>query len=152
MSGGASARSIRVDAEYRKGRRLIDLWITHSPTIAAVIGFGGPATSEYDRETADGYTRRRREGDDIVVEEWNKASKSGSYARLIGDQFYVKASGGDVTPEQLQEAVASFGGGTTGATSTRPVGFLDGSHCPSSPPQRPASPRGDDRSMSIPGC
>ncbi|MBI1361988.1 MAG: DUF1282 domain-containing protein [Alphaproteobacteria bacterium] len=108
LSGGTGARSVQVDAEYRKGRRRIEVWITHSPTIAAVIGFGGLATSEYDRETADGYSRRRREGDDIVVEEWNKASRSGSYARLIDDMFYVKAAGGDVSPEQLSEAVAYF--------------------------------------------
>jgi hypothetical protein len=107
-SGPASSKSVSLDAEYRKGKRFIQIEITHSATIASVIGFGGPATSEYDRETADGYSRRRREGDAIVVEEWNKASKSGSYARLTDDQFYVKASGGDVTPEDLKQAVESF--------------------------------------------
>lgn len=107
-SGPASAKSVSLDAEYRKGKRFIQLEITHSTSIATLIGFGGPATSEYDRETAEGYSRRRREGDAIVAEEWNRASKSGSYARLTGDQFYVKASGGDVTPEELKRAVESF--------------------------------------------
>ena len=107
-SGPSSSHSVSLDAEYRRGKRFIELEITHSSTIATVIGFGGPATSEYDRETAEGYSRRRREGAAIVVEEWNKASKSGSYARLTDDQFYVKASGGDVTPDELKLAVESF--------------------------------------------
>ena len=108
VSGLSASKSVSLDAEYRNGKRFIEIEITHSPTIASVIGFGGPATSEYDRETAEGYSRRRREGVAIVVEEWNKASKSGSYARLTDDQFYVKASGGEVTPEELKLAVESF--------------------------------------------
>ncbi|MEP7211217.1 MAG: Yip1 family protein [Alphaproteobacteria bacterium] len=107
-SGLANSQSVSLDAEYRRGKRFIELEITHSATIATLIGFGGPATSEYDRETAEGYSRRRREGAAIVAEEWNRASKSGSYARLTDDQFYVKASGGDVTPEELKQAVESF--------------------------------------------
>jgi hypothetical protein len=107
-SGRANSQSVSLDAEYRKGKRFIELEITHSPNIAALIGFGGPATSEYDRETAEGYSRRRREGAAIVAEEWNKASGSGSYARLTDDEFYVKASGGGVAPEDLKEAVESF--------------------------------------------
>jgi hypothetical protein len=110
-SGLASAKSVSLDAEYRKGKRFIELEITHSATIATVIGFGGPATSEYDRETVEGYSRRRREGAAIIAEEWNRASKSGSYARLTDDQFYVKASGGDVAPEELKQAVESFSAG-----------------------------------------
>jgi hypothetical protein len=109
-SGLAGARTIQVEAEYRKGGRYITLEMILSGTIASSIGFGGPATSEYDRETADGYSRRRRVGEAIVVEDWNKASRTGSYGRLIEDRFYVKASGGGgVLPSDLRAAVELFG-------------------------------------------
>ncbi len=108
--GIVGAQTVELDAEYRKGRRYIVLQIVHSKSIAETIGFAGPATSEYDRETSDGYARRRRVGESIVTEEWNNSSRTGSYARLYGDRFYVKASGGGgTTPAEMRAAVELFG-------------------------------------------
>ena len=109
-SGITGAQTIELDAEYRNGRRYIVLQIIFSGSIAERIGFGGPSTSEYDRETTDGYTRRQRIGESIVVEEWNQSSRAGSYARLFGERFYVKASGGGgITPAEMRSAVELFG-------------------------------------------
>jgi hypothetical protein len=104
------SRTVTVEGEYRRGKRYISLQLILSPTIASTIGFGGPATSEYDRETTDGYSRRRRVGEAIVVEDWNRTSRSGSYGRLIQDRFYVKAAGGEgVSAAELRSAVEMFG-------------------------------------------
>jgi hypothetical protein len=109
-SGIIGAQTIELDAEYRNGRRYIVLQIIFSDSIAEKLGFGGPSTSEYDRETTDGYTRRQRIGDAIVAEDWNHSSRSGSYGRLFGERFYVKASGGGgVTPNDLRNTVEIFG-------------------------------------------
>ncbi len=109
-NGLAGARTVEVEAEYRRGRRYISLQLVLSATIAEAIGFGGPATSEFDRETADGYARRRRVGEAIVVEDWNNTSRSGSYGRLVEDRFYVKAAGGGgVSPQELRNVVELFG-------------------------------------------
>lgn len=108
--GIAGARTVELDAEYRNGRRYIVLQIVYSESIAETIGFGGPATSEFVRETADGYSRRRRVGEAIIAEEWNEASRTGSYARLVHDRFYVRASGGGgATPGDLRQVVELFG-------------------------------------------
>jgi hypothetical protein len=108
--GLAGQRTIEVEAEYRDGRRSISLQILYSRTIAETLGFGGPSTSEFDRETTDGYARRRRVGDAIVVEDWDNASQTGSYGRLVEDRFYVKASGGGgVSADDLRAAVELFG-------------------------------------------
>jgi hypothetical protein len=109
-SGLVGARTVEIEAEYRRGRRYLSLQVVLSGTIAEAIGFGGPSTSEFERETADGYARRRRVGDAIVVEDWNNTSRAGSYGRLIEDRFYVKASGGGgVSPRELRSAVELFG-------------------------------------------
>lgn len=109
-SGLEGQRAVNVEAEYRDGRRQLVLQILYSGTIAERLGFGGPSTSEFDRETADGYSRRRRVGDAIIVEEWNNSSQTGSYGRLVEDRFYVKASGGGgLTPDDLRAAVELFG-------------------------------------------
>ena len=109
-SGLAGRRTLNVEAEYRDGRRQILLQILYSRTIAETLGFGGPSTSEFDRETVDGYSRRRRVGDAIIVEDWDQSSQTGGYGRLIEDRFYVKASGGGgVGAEDLRAAVELFG-------------------------------------------
>jgi len=109
-SGLLGQRTINVEAEYRDGRRQVMLQILYSKTIAERLGFGGPSTSEFDRETADGYSRRRRVGEAIVVEDWDKVSETGSYGRLVDDRFYVKASGaGGLKPDDLRAAVELFG-------------------------------------------
>jgi hypothetical protein len=108
-SGQPGQRTVRLEAEYRGGATSLSLQITYSPSIAQVIGFGGVSTSEFDRETADGYSRRRRVGDAIIVEDWNEASQSGSYGRLVEDRFYVRATGRGVSPADLRAAVEVFG-------------------------------------------
>lgn len=103
-------RTVDLEAEYRDGRRYISLQILYSTTIAETLGFGGPATSEFDRETTEGYSRRHRAGDAIIVENWDNVSLTGSYGRLVGDRFYVKAAGGGgVSPDDLRAAVELFG-------------------------------------------
>jgi hypothetical protein len=110
LRGLTGARTVDVEAEYRKGRRYISLQIILSSAIAEAIGFGGPSTSEFDRETADGYARRSRVGNAIIVQDWNNTSKTGSYGRLIEDRFYVKAAGGGgVSQQELRDAVELFG-------------------------------------------
>jgi len=108
-SGQAGERTVRLEAEYQSGDRRLTLQIVYSPSIAQVIGFGGVSTSEFDRETTDGYSRRRRAGDSIIVEDWNEASRAGSYGRLAQDRFYVRASGRGVSPADLRAAVELFG-------------------------------------------
>lgn len=108
-SGQPGQRTVRLEAEYRGGASSLSLQIVYSPSIAQVIGFGGVSTSEFDRETADGYSRRRRAGDAIIVEDWNEASQSGSYGRLVEDRFYVRATGRGVSPQDLRAAVEVFG-------------------------------------------
>lgn len=108
-SGQPGQRTIRLEAEYRGDSRGLTLQIVYSPSIAQVIGFGGVSTSEFDRETPDGYSRRHRVGEALVVEDWNAASQAGSYGRLAQDRFYVKATGRGVSPEDLRAAVEVFG-------------------------------------------
>lgn len=108
-SGQAGQRVVKLEAEYQSGARSLSLQVVYSNSIAQVIGFGGVSTSEFDRETADGYSRRRRAGNALIVEDWNISSQAGSYGRLLDDKFYVKASGRGVSPEELRSAVEVFG-------------------------------------------
>lgn len=108
--GLEGSRTIRLEAEYRGGPKHLSLQIVYSPSIAQAIGFGGPATSEYERETADGYSRRVRIDGAIIVSDWDGASRTGSYARLAEDRLYVRVSGGGgITADEMKAAVEQFG-------------------------------------------
>jgi hypothetical protein len=108
-SGQPGQRTVKLEAEYRASPRSLTLQIVYSPAIAQVIGFGGVGTSEFDRESADGYSRRKRVADAIIVEDWNEASQSGSYGRLVQDRFYVRVTGKGVSAADLRSAVEAFG-------------------------------------------
>jgi hypothetical protein len=109
-SGLPGERTVRLEAEYRQGPRRLVLEIIYSPLIAQVIGFGGPATSEYSRKSADGHTRRLREGGELIVSDWDNASGTGSYGRLLEDTFYVRVrGGGGLSEEDLKAAALMFG-------------------------------------------
>ena len=108
--GLQGSRTIRLEAEYRGGPKHLSLQIVYSPSIAQAIGFGGPATSEYERETADGYSRRVRIDGAIIVSDWDSASQTGSYARLAEDRLYVRVSGGGgISADEMKAAVELFG-------------------------------------------
>lgn len=108
--GVPGERTIRLEAEYRGGPKHMSLQIVYSPSIAQAIGFGGPATSEFQRETSDGYSRRVRVAGAIIVSDWDSSSRTGSYGRLVEDRFYVRISGGGgVTAEEMKAAVELFG-------------------------------------------
>jgi len=108
--GIQGSRTIRLEAEYRGGPKHLSLQIVYSPSIAQAIGFGGPATSEYERETADGYSRRVRIDGAIIVSDWDGASQTGSYARLAEDSLYVRVSGGGgITADEMKTVVELFG-------------------------------------------
>lgn len=108
--GVPGERTIRLEAEYRGGPKHLSLQIIYSPSIAQAIGFGGPATSEFQRETADGYSRRVRVDGAIIVTDWDSSSRTGSYGRLVEDRFYVRMSGGGgVTADEMRTAVELFG-------------------------------------------
>jgi hypothetical protein len=104
----ASVKAIALEAHYAQGPRQIGLKIVHSPSLEQVIGFGGPATSEYDRQTASGYQRRQRQGESIVLEQWDRAARSGKFGRIAGQDFYVFAEGEGVSLQDLKHAVDQF--------------------------------------------
>jgi hypothetical protein len=108
--GVPGERTIRLEAEYRGGPKHLSLQIIYSPSIAQAIGFGGTATSEFQRETPDGYSRRVRVDGAIIVSDWDNSSRTGSYGRLVEDRFYVRISGGGgVTADEMRAAVELFG-------------------------------------------
>jgi hypothetical protein len=104
----APVKAVVMTADYGGGDRHVTLRITNSPMISAMTGFAGFAGAEYDRSTDNGYERVRRDGDSMIVEEWDKSAKRGRYGRSIGGSFLVEANGEGVSIKDLEKAVREF--------------------------------------------
>jgi hypothetical protein len=110
-SDGMNVPATALDASYRVGARRVDLKIVHSPDLDQVVGFGGAATTTYDRPSGDGYQKRWREAGAIFVESLDRQAGAATFGR-VGQNFYVMARGkGGVSIEELRAAVAQVGGG-----------------------------------------
>lgn len=106
---GMTVPALALDARYQAGAKRLDLKIVHSPELERVIGFGGPATTEYDRKSDGGYQRRWRSGDSIELESFDRETGAVTYGQVRGE-FYVMARGeGGVTLEDVRAAVGRFG-------------------------------------------
>lgn len=108
QSMGAPLKVATLEARYEGGDRSVELEIANSPAIMMFGGFAGAMAPEYDRQTDDGYERMRRVGQNFVVEEWSKSSKTGKFTRFIGGTFMVSASGRGVDMDDLKKAVDVF--------------------------------------------
>jgi hypothetical protein len=95
-------------AEYGDGEKRISLKFTNSQFVSAMMGAAGLAGATFERETADGFERMRKDGDAIVVEEWSKASGVGRYGRSVAGSFLIEAEGTGVDFKELERVVRSF--------------------------------------------
>lgn len=97
-----------LEAEYGEGDETMTLTVTNSPMLSMVSSAFGLGAGTYDRRTSDGYERARRDGDDMVVEEWNERTGYGSYGRTLGGEFMVVAQGQGLSMRELERAVGEF--------------------------------------------
>lgn len=96
--------TVVMTAEYGAGDKSLELTVTNSPMISAVMGVAGFSGAEYDRRSDDGYERLKRSGDTIIMSEWSKSSKRGRYARLIAGSFLVEAKGRNLNMKEIERA------------------------------------------------
>lgn len=104
----APFKASTMTARYGGADKSMTLKVTNSPMISAMMGMAGLTGAAYDRRSDNGYERLRRDGDAIVVEEWDASSKRGRYARSVGGAFLIEAEGRGVDMKELERAVAGF--------------------------------------------
>jgi hypothetical protein len=99
---------VHVTAAYGEDDRTLTLEIMNSPTLSMMLNAFGIGAAAYDNRTADGYERMRRDGEEIVIEEWSEASERGTYGRTMAGTFLVQATGRGVPMRDLERAVTTF--------------------------------------------
>jgi hypothetical protein len=100
--------AVHVTAEYGDGDETITLEITNSPMLSSMLVGFGVASAVYDNDTGDGYERLRRDGDDMIMQEWSESREEGLYGRTLAGEFMIQATGDGVPMRDLERAVNSF--------------------------------------------
>lgn len=96
------------EATYEADGKRIELTIVDSAGLGALANLGAAMGVEQSREDADGFERTSTQDGQLVIEEWNKKSASGSYTRQLAGRFMVKAEGDANSIDDLKAIVASI--------------------------------------------
>ncbi len=97
-------KMVKLTAEYQKGGKSVNLEITHSPAIKAILAMSGVVGSSMDVKTESGYKKINKKGDDTHIEEWEKDAQSGMVGRAH-NEFLVEARGHGIDLKHLKKAV-----------------------------------------------
>lgn len=101
-------KAVVMTAKYGDGDKTVELRVTNSAAISAMLGIAGLAGAESNRTTDDGYERVYREDGETVVEEWSKSREHGRYGRSVAGSFLIEAEGDGVDMKALENAVKEF--------------------------------------------
>ncbi|PHR62867.1 MAG: hypothetical protein COA47_02065 [Robiginitomaculum sp.] len=97
-------KMVKLTARYNKGGKSVNLEITHSPAIKAILAMSGVIGSSMDVKTESGYKKINKKGNDTQIEEWEKDAQSGMVGRAH-NEFLVEARGHGVDLKQLRKTV-----------------------------------------------
>jgi hypothetical protein len=100
--GGSSAKAV-----YGANGQEITLDVADLGTIGALAGLTGVLGISGDDETATHHSRVYQDNGRTVAEDYDTATKHGSYAVIIANRFMVHAEGAPTTLGALRAAVAS---------------------------------------------
>lgn len=88
--------------------RSLRLEVTDMGSAKGLLALAGFAAVDSQKETDHGYDKTYHQGDRLVHEEWDNASKSGEFGIVLGERFAVKLSGSAGSIDELKAAVASL--------------------------------------------
>ncbi|MPT46901.1 MAG: YIP1 family protein [Sphingobium sp.] len=102
ISGGQAS------AVYEVNGHQIDVQITDLGAMGAMAGLGAALNVNQERETETGFERTRTENGNIIQEEWDNESKSGSYSVTVAGRFTLQVEGSADTLDALKAVADSI--------------------------------------------
>ncbi|MDZ4370065.1 MAG: Yip1 family protein [Phenylobacterium sp.] len=109
-SGGVGAiQGSQAQANYTRGDSRLTLDVTDAGGAAALVGLAGAFNAQSSQETATGYEKMGQVDGRMTQESYDREARSGEYAVLVGERFWVRAEGSGVTMDELKAAVAAVG-------------------------------------------
>jgi len=87
------------------GGRSLKLEVTDMGGAKGVMAVATRANLEEDRQTDTGYVKTYRQGENMIHEQWDSASKEGEYSAVIAERFMVKVEGNAPSIDALKGAL-----------------------------------------------
>jgi hypothetical protein len=107
-SGGAAGFDFgNAKAVYAKGDARITLSVTDMGAMGALATLGSAFGANASEETATSYSKLGQVGGRMTMEEFNRETKAGKFAVIVGDRVMIEAEGTGPSIDQLKAAVAA---------------------------------------------
>jgi hypothetical protein len=105
-AGGAAGFDFgNAKAVYAKGDARITLSLTDMGAMGALAALGSAFSANASEETANSYTKVGEVDGRMTMEEFNRETKAGRFAVIVGDRVIVEAEGNGVSMDALKTAV-----------------------------------------------
>ncbi len=107
-SGGAAGFDFgNAKGVYQKGDARITLSLTDMGAAGALATLGGIFGASSSEETATSYSKLGQVDGRMTMEEFNRETKAGKFAVVVGERVMVEAEGQGATMDELKAAVAA---------------------------------------------
>lgn len=108
-SGGAAGFDFgNAKAVYAKGSARITLSLTDMGAIGALAALGSAFGANASEETATSYSKMGQVDGRMTMEEFNRETKVGKFAVIVGDRVMVEAEGAGASVDALKAAVGTI--------------------------------------------
>jgi len=88
------------------GGHSLKLEVTDMGSAKGLLAVASHANVEEDRQTDTGYEKTYHQGDSMIHEQWDNASKQGEYSAVVANRFMVKVEGSGTSIDTLKSALA----------------------------------------------
>jgi hypothetical protein len=106
-AGAAGLNGSNAKAQFQAGDQSFNLSVTDMGAMGSIATLGGAVNASSSKQTATGYEKSEMQGGNMVNEEWDNQSKSGSYSVMVASRFAVEARGSAPNIDVLKSAVAA---------------------------------------------
>lgn len=107
-AGAAGLNGSNAKAEFQAGDQNFSLSVTDMGAMGSIATLGGAVNASSSKQTATGYEKTEMQGGNMVREEWDNQSKSGSYSVMVASRFAVEAKGSAPSMDVLKNAVGAI--------------------------------------------
>lgn len=107
-STGMGTMGSTAQGTYTSGDKSFTLKVADMSALGGLAALGSAMGVQQSREDANGYQRTQTVDGQMQIEEWNNASNTGKFGRMIANRFMVEAEGNVASIDELKAAVATI--------------------------------------------
>lgn len=105
-NGAMGMQVSEAKASYGDGNgKSLRLEITDMGSAKGLMGLASWVNVEQDKQTQTGYEKVYKQGENMIHERWDNASKDGEYGAMLAGRFMVTVAGSAVSIDELKAAI-----------------------------------------------